>query len=148
MSDELLHLYRAHAEGHSKYVYFLLAATGAALGYALNKLDASAASGPVWLGLAAIVSWLASFLFGCLHIGKVQATIFSNYQLLQLKHGSHPMQPRSAEELEIAKRVTREAVEAKNQTAQTYFQFQSWLLAIGVVLFAAWRVALLFGIAP
>src|SRR5690606_13658826 len=114
MPDDLLHLHRAHADGHSKYVYFLLAATGAALGYALTKLDASVPSGPVWLGLAAIVGWLASFLFGCLHISKIQATIFSNYQLLQLQHGSHPMQPNSIEELAIAQSVTKQAIEAKN----------------------------------
>ena len=43
--DYLLHLNKQHAENHSKYVYFLLAATGAALGYALQKLDASTYSG-------------------------------------------------------------------------------------------------------
>lgn len=148
MSDDLLHLNRTHAEGHSKYVYFLLAATGAALGYALQKLDSSTLNMQVWFGLAAIACWLISFLCGCRHITTIQSTILSNYQLLQLQQGSHPMQPRSQEERQIAWSVTANAIESKNNRAQLFFRLQFWLLAIGVMLFATWRVLVLVGASP
>jgi hypothetical protein len=150
MSDDshLLHLNRTHAEGHSKYVYFLLAATGAALGYALQKLDSSTLNTQVWFGLAAIACWLISFFCGCRHITKIQSAILSNYQLIQLQQGSHPMQPRSPEETLIAWSVTTSAIESKNNKAQLFFRLQFLFLAIGVLLFATWRVLALFEASP
>ena len=147
MSDELIHLNRIHAEEHSKYVYFLLAATGAALGYALQKLDSSVFDRAVWLGLGAIASWLMSFFCGCKHVTAIQSAIQSNFQLVQLQQGNHPMQPRSPQEMEIAWRITNKALVSKNNTAQLFFQFQFWLLAVGVLLFATWRVVVLVGTA-
>jgi hypothetical protein len=145
MSDELLHLNRIHADEHSKYVYFLLAATGAALGYALEKLDGSTFDCKVWFGLSAIAVWLVSFFCGCKHITKIQSAILSNYLLVQLQQGSHPMQPQSPEGIQSALKITGEALESKNKSARLYFLLQFWLLAIGVLLFSAWRVLILWG---
>lgn len=147
MTDQLLHLNKIHADGHSKYVYFLLAATGAALGYALQKLDNSAFNCQAWFGLSAIGCLLISFFCGCKHITAIQAAIFSNSQLIQIQQGSHPMQPVSQKEVEIARRVTSQALESKNNKAQTFFQLQFWLWAVGVLLFAMWRVLVLVGTA-
>ena len=147
MSDELIHLNKLHAEGHSKYVYFLLAATGAAFGYALQKLDSSVFNCQVWFGLAAIACWLVSLFCGCKHITTIQLAILSNSHLLQLQQGNHPMQPNSQQGLEIAWKITSEALESKNNRAQLFFRLQFWLLAIGVLLFSTWRVVVLIGTA-
>lgn len=135
MSEELRHLNRLHAEEHSKYVYFLLAATGAALGYALQKLDDSTYSPSAWLGLLAISSWLLSFLFGCKHITAIKAAIFCNYELLQIRRKS------GSERLVEAAYA---AIESVNVQANSFFNWQFRLLALGVVLFTTWRVFLLF----
>ena len=142
--SDLLHLNRVHADGHSKYVYFLLAATGAALGYGLQKLDGSVLSWHVWLGLAAISAWLLSFFCGCKHKTAIQSAISSNYQLLQLQNGNHPAQPQSEEEMRIAWAVTTNALESKNNKAQLLFNLQFWLLSAGILLFAIWRITVLF----
>jgi hypothetical protein len=142
----LLHLSRTHAEGQSKYVYFLLAATGAALGYALQKLDSSPLNLQTWFGLGAIASWLVSFFCGCKHITTIQSAILSNYILVQLQEGSHPRQPQSQQEMEVAWSVTNKSLESKNKKAELLNRFQFWLLALGVLLFSIWRVVLLFGV--
>jgi hypothetical protein len=147
MSDELLHLNKLHADGHSKYVYFLLAATGAALGYALQKLDTSTFNCQVLFGLAAITCWLVSLFYGCKHITTIQSAILSNSHLLQLQQGNHPMQPDSREGFEIAWKITSNSLESKNNRAQLFFRLQFWSLAIGVLLFATWRVVILVGAA-
>lgn len=134
MSNELSNLYRVHAEEHSKYVYFILAATGAALGYALQKLDASTFTPSIWLGLAAIAAWLLSFLVGCKHITARQTVLFCNYQMLRLQKKSGPPE------------VFEAAVDAFNvsdERATRLHKWQFWLLALGVVLFIAWRVVVL-----
>jgi hypothetical protein len=141
--DHILHLSNRHAEEHSKYVYFLLAATGAALGYGLQKLDSSTYNSEVWLGLGAIALWLASFFCGCKHVTTIQSVIMSNFHLVQLQAGTHPAQPRSEVELRIAWEVTNRSIETKNNRAQLFFQLQFWLLSFGALLFAAWRVVAL-----
>ncbi|NIK08711.1 hypothetical protein FHY11_002221 [Xanthomonas arboricola] len=147
MSDELIHLNKIHADGHSKYVYFLLAATGAALGYALQKIDSSTYNCQVWFGLFAIGFWLLSFFFGCMHVTAIQSAVLSNSHLLQLQQGNHPMQPRTQQEMEIARRITSDALESKNNKAQLLFRLQFWLLATGVLLFTTWSILVLVGTA-
>lgn len=147
MSDKTLHLNRVHADGHSKYVYFLLAATGAALGYALQKLDGSDVDWTIWFGLGAIACWLLSFWLGCKHIANVQSAIWINFDLLQLSEGTHPNQPSSVEELVIAQTAAARALTNKNNAAQSFFNWQFRLLAFGVFLFTTWRVLVLFGVA-
>jgi hypothetical protein len=142
MSEELRHLNRIHAEEHSKYVYFLLAATGAALGYALQKLGGAPYNPLVWFGLASIASWLLSFLFGCRHLTAIKAAIWCNYELLKLDRSVH-----SQKLFEAA----YAAIQSNNERANSFFNWQFRLLAFGVVMFTAWRVALLFyspGTAP
>ena len=141
MADEtLLHLNRLHADSQSKYVYFLLAAAGASLGYGLQKLDGVALTWWVSPGLFALALWLLSLFSGCKHVTSVQSTMHSNYLLLQLQGGSHPAQPRGAQETQIALDITRQAIKDKNGTARTYFTLQFWLLSFGVLFFTAWRV--------
>ncbi|KIQ22931.1 hypothetical protein RT95_12530 [Xanthomonas campestris] len=143
MSDELIHLNKIHADGHSKYVYFLLAATGAALGYALQKIDGSTYSCQVWFGLSAIGCWILSFFFGCMHVTAIQSVILSNSHLLQLQQGNHPMQPRTQQEMEFAWRITNDALESKNNRAQLLLRLHFWLLATRVFFFTTWRVLVL-----
>jgi hypothetical protein len=147
MSDELIHLNRVHDDGHSKYVYFLLAATGAALGYALQKLDSATLDWTIWLGLGSIACWLLSFLLGCKHITSIQSAINTNFQLLQIANGSHPTQPSSQEELAIAWAAGNQALTTQNSRAKYFFDWQFRLLALGVLLFTAWRILILFGVA-
>lgn len=146
MADEIIHLNRIHAEGHSKYVYFLLAATGAALGYALQKLDGSATDWSVWIGLGSIACWLLSFLCGCKHITSIQSAIQTNLEIVQLMSGSHPNQPSSQQEMTIALSAGSMALTSQNNSAKQFFDWQFRLLAVGTILFTAWRVIILFGV--
>jgi hypothetical protein len=141
VTDEtLLHLNRIHSDSQSKYVYFLLAATGASLAYGLQKLDGVALTWWASPGLLALGLWLLSLFSGCKHVTSVQSVMYSNYLLLQLQQGAHPAQPRTPQETQIAIGITRKAIETKNNTARTFFRLQFWLLFFGVLIFTAWRV--------
>ena len=139
-NETLLHLSRLHADSQSKYVYFLLAATGASLAYGLQKLDGVALTWWVSPGLLALSLWLLSLFFGCKHVTSFQSAMYSNYLLLQLQQGTHPAQPRGPQENQIALEVTQKAIEIANNTARTFFRLQFWSLSFGVLIFTAWRV--------
>ena len=138
--SEIYDLYRLHSEGQTRYVYFLLAATGASLGYGLQRLDGVPFSWWVVPGLLALVFWLASFFCGCKRINWVHSTVYANYGLLQLKHGRHPDQPQHPEGVQAAMQGTRSAIESNVRWATLYFRLQFWFLLLGVISYVSWRV--------
>jgi hypothetical protein len=138
--SDLRELYRLHSDGQSKYVYFLLAATGAALAYGLQKLDGLPISWWVAPGLLALVLWLGSFFCGCKRITWVHSAIYANYALLQLKHGLDPEQPAHPQAAQAAVDGTLSAIERNTNRARSYQKFQFWLLAFGVAMFVVWRI--------
>lgn len=102
VDDVISELRKSHQIGQEKYIYFLLAAAGAAIGFAVQKTDGLVLTW--WLlpvGIAT-VCWGFSFYFGCKTIIWVQTSISANYNLLMLKQGNHSEQPTQPEELAAA----------------------------------------------
>ncbi|MDP3799106.1 MAG: hypothetical protein Q8R06_18510 [Polaromonas sp.] len=140
LDNAISDLHKAHQTGQQKYTYFLLAAAGAAVGFAVQKTEGLKLS--LWLLPVALatVSWGASFFFGCRHLIWVQTTIYANFNLLQLTQGSHPEQPSHPAGVEAAVRGVKSALENNGNKAQFYAVWQFRLLVTGAVFFIAWRV--------
>lgn len=132
-------LHRQHTESQSKYVYFLLAAAGASLGFAIQKLDGKPLSWEQAPALAAVGLWLASLFCGCKRITWTQSTMYANFALLQLQYGLHPQQP-PHQHLPAAVSGMRKAIESNASWANLYYKLQFWLLGFGVLAFVAWSV--------
>jgi hypothetical protein len=139
-NNDLLELYKQHQASQDKYTYFLLAAAGAAIGFAVQKTDGLLLSW--WLapvGLA-ILCWGFSFFCGCKNIAWVQSSIYANNSLLQLKAGVHPEQPPHQELTAIAISGVRSALDTNVTTAQFFGVWQFRLLIAGAVFFIVWRL--------
>jgi hypothetical protein len=68
MTDEVESLLDAHRAALVRYAYFLMAAAALFIGYALNNTrynEISISQLPLAIALAA---WVASFMYGCLHV--------------------------------------------------------------------------------
>lgn len=135
MAEELNLLYSAHTTEQSRYIYFMLGATGAALGYALQKLDASTYNVLVWFGLLAILFWLLSFLSGIKVIISLQNIRYCNYELIRAQKRKN-----SDKVIEAA----TIAIESNNKWVNCLSLWQFRLLALGAFFFTAWRVIDLF----
>jgi hypothetical protein len=111
-----------------------MAAAGASLGFGVQKLDGQIPSHPLYVGLAAMALWILSFMFGCMVVTGTQKLVAINMDLInRMDEGRH------------------RAAEAANQRSKVQFDrvrrrqvYQFSALALGVVLFAAWRVLLIF----
>lgn len=140
-SDALSDLYKLHRAGQDKYTYFLLAAAGAAVAFAVTKTEGLTLSW--WLvpvGLA-ILSWGCSFYCGCTNVLFVQGAVAANTTLLKLRMGSHPMQPTTTAQMNIALEVTQKGMATNIDKAAAHGQWQFRFLVAGAVLFIGWRVA-------
>lgn len=140
VKDALKELHKLHSDAHSKQIYFLLAAAGAGIGFAVQKTEGLYLSwylAPVGI---AIVLWGLSFYFGCKTLDLGQSAVRSNYDLLQLRDGSHPAQPDHPQKLAIAMQVTHEALDGFTQRATRSAVWQFRLLIAGAVFFMTWRL--------
>jgi hypothetical protein len=88
MSDDgTLELLRAHRATKEKYIYFLLAAAGAGIGFAVNKTRDASLSWSMMPLAASVACWGLSFYFGCRQATEVAALLYENYNFLRLKSG-------------------------------------------------------------
>jgi len=139
--DKAIHdLHSAHSAGQDKHTYFLLAAAGAAIGFAVQKTEGLPLTW--WLLPVALATacWGISFFFGCKNITWVQTSIMANYNLLQLRQGSHPEQPPHQTLVDAAIRGVENAFDKNSTKAQFYGIWQFRLLVAGAVFFIGWRV--------
>lgn len=148
IESAIAELHKAHSQGQEKYTYFLLAAAGAAIGFAVQKTEGLPLSW--WLvpvGIATLL-WGASFYCGCRNLDRVSAAMSANFNLLQLKQGSHPNQPPHPQLTEAALRGVGTALESNVRQAQRHAIWQFRLLIAGAVMFVSWRVLEMFRITP
>jgi hypothetical protein len=89
-SEQQIEIYRQHRTAQDKYTYFLLAAVGAAIAFAVNQTQgAKLAWSQLPLGWA-VAFWALSFFFGCRQLTYVESTLFANVVLLRVIAGEDP----------------------------------------------------------
>lgn len=140
MSDPATTLYSAHRTAQDKYAYFILAAAGAAIGFAITRTgEMPLAWSQVPLALA-IVAWGLSFFFGCRYIAYVQSTLYANSELLRVREGRHPLAGINPQAIAAASAGITSAMESNNNRASFFADLQFNLLIGGGVLYVAWHV--------
>ena len=141
MSNEAAReVFKAHREAQEKYVYFLLAAAGAAIGLAVTRTsDTALAWAHVPLGLA-VACWGISFFFGCQRVLHAHSVLALNLDLLDVQRGVHALTGSDPAMIAYAQEVIRESVEAQQNKVSQGARFQFYFLIAGAILFIAWHV--------
>jgi hypothetical protein len=89
MSSPANDLHQQVQASREKYTYFLLTAAGACIGYATEKVAGNpAVQWPLSLVAISLVSWAASFCFGCWAIRHNEHSLKYNHFELTLRQGS------------------------------------------------------------
>jgi hypothetical protein len=141
LEGAISHLHKAHQAGQEKYTYFLLAAAGAAIGFAVQKTEGVKLSWWLLPVALATVSWAASFVFGCKTVEWVHAAISAIMALLQLRNGSHPQQPPHPQLVGAAIEGVNSGIAKNIGKAFFYGIWQFRFLTLGAVFFIGWRIA-------
>jgi len=139
-ADDQLEIYRQHRAAQEKYVYFLLAAVGAAIALALSQTQgATLALSQIPLGLAVLL-WGLSFVAGCRHLSYVESTLYANGSLLKVQAGEDPRTGDHPQLIAAASEGIREAIEGNSTKAQFYGRHQFTLFVLGAVCYIGWHV--------
>jgi hypothetical protein len=130
-----LELLRLHRAASDKYVYFLLAASGAAIAFALNQTNDAALSRSQIPLAVAVLCWGLSFFFGCLQLSESARLTHENYQFIRLQRGEHPDFPSDPQLIAEIGKSLRQRVEQSGR----YAVWQFLLLIAGALFYMAWH---------
>lgn len=141
MSSEVQReVFRVLRESQSKYTYFLLAATAAAIGFALNQTQAATLT---WFHLpvgVAVLLWGGSFFCGCRHLAYVNSILYANAEMLRIEAGQHPQVGNHPDYMQAASSGIRQAMERNSNSANQLGHWQFRLLIAGAIFYIAWHV--------
>lgn len=115
----------------SKYTYFLLAASGTSIAYALNQSGNVKPSFILIPFFVSLLSWCGSFYFGIRHLDFIRTHMIENAKSLLANETGLQMMSR---------------LEPFAEKSQSASNFQYWFFLGGVVFYIAWRVCILFNI--
>jgi hypothetical protein len=139
-STEQLEVYRALRESQGKYTYFLLAAVGAAVGFALSQTKETALClSQIPLGIA-VVLWGLSFYLGCRNISYVNSLLYANSEMLRIESGQHPEVGTHPQMVGAASEGIREAMDHNAKKANTMGNWQFSTLIAGAIFYIFWHI--------
>ena len=139
-SEQQIEVYKQHRASQEKYVYFLLAAVGAAIALAVTQTQGSRLSYSQIPLAFAVALWALSFFFGCKHLGYVESTLFANAELLKVQAGQHPRTGGNSEFIEVASEGIREAIDSNSKWAARFARWQFSSLVAGATAYLGWHV--------
>ena len=138
--EKQIEVYRQHRTAQEKYVYFLLAATGAAIALAVNQThDAKLMWSQIPLALA-VGLWSLSFFFGCKHLHYVESTLFANGELLKVLTGEHQEVGDNPQFIAATSEGIRKAINSNSKLAVQFAHIQFLCLVFGAIAYLCWHV--------
>jgi hypothetical protein len=139
-SEQQIEIYRQHRTAQDKYSYFLLAAAGAAIAFAVNQTQGAKLAWSQLPLACAVAFWALSFFFGCRHLTYVESILFVNSTLLNVTAGEDPQIGMHPQRVAVASEVIREAIESKSKSASRFARWQFRCLVLGAMSYLAWHV--------
>lgn len=133
----------AHRAMQEKLIYFLMAAAGACIGFALTQAkDLTVDREHIALALALIL-WASSFWFGFKRVQFALGVIWNNVELIRAQTGRHPLSGSDPELAGEVVRLFREQIEGMSTKANRCADFQAGCLILGVLAYVTWQVLLM-----
>lgn len=130
-------LEKVHLAGQERYAYFLLAAAGAAVAFAVQKTEGAVLSWWLLLVAAAALCWALSFFAGCKVVWCSQAIVSSQINIARAR-----TDPGLSEE-QRRQSISNHwfALDPKLAKAAVYAKLQIQLLFAGGIFFCLWHIA-------
>jgi heme/copper-type cytochrome/quinol oxidase subunit 4 len=140
MNEDLREIYKNLNTSQEKYIYFLLATTITAIGFAVTRtqnLKLSVTQTP--LGIAVLL-WGLSFLFGCLNRQYNNSILYANFELLKIQNGKHTEVGNIPWRIQSASEGIIEAITKNSDKCTRYNKLQTIFFILGVLSYIIWHV--------
>lgn len=139
-TDTELELYRIMHDSRQKYVYFLLAAVGACIGFSVTQTrDAQITCYEIPLGIA-VVCWALSFFFGCRYLHKKSVSVGTNIELLRLRRGANPIAGSDLAAVAMGVEILEKDFGTTNSQVGFAYRWQFRLFLVAGAAFLVWHI--------
>ena len=149
-NSHAIELYKQLSVAQDKYIYFLLAASASAIGFAMTQTKAEALSlVHIPLGLS-VLGWVISFYSGLKVIESTNNSIKHNFNEIQFKDNLQRYQ-QDENVLKFIKRIdsdTKEAIDGNNKKVNIYIPLQSYSLITGAFFYIIWHIIRMYNYVP
>lgn len=135
-----LEIYKQQRQGQDKYIYFLLAAVGASIAFALNQTKGMPLSPSQWSLGVAVACWAGSFIAGCNRLSKIEELLNLNVGLLRVQTGTHELLDHPGE-IPGAQKIMRGHLEKINNKVRLLARWQYRLLVVGAIFYIGWHIS-------
>jgi hypothetical protein len=142
--ESMIEVYRALRESQTRYTYFLLAASGAAIGFAVNETQAAVLHVMHAPLAAAVLCWAGSFYLGCKCVQRASLALYDNSECLKVTSGEHPVSQTDPEAITVLSAHIRNIITAHSNAAGRYATWQFRMLIFGAEWFLAWHVGQMY----
>lgn len=139
-ANELIEVYRQLRISQHKYTYFMLAAAASAVAFAVTRTQDDVLAWSMLPLAGAVISWGASFFFGCRHLDYVNSTLYANYELLRVEKGIHREAGTHPNMIAAASEGIRKAIEANSNRANRLGKWQFRMLTVGALFYLSWHI--------
>lgn len=141
---ELIKIYKAAQE---KYIYFLMAAAGSGIGFAIvqTKVEKLAAHHSLWE--ISVILWTLSFLCGLQFVEHSNSSTFQNANYLGFKRGLAKCTAEERESLESeGSEAYKNRMESHQKSMDFYGRWQVYLLLSGSLAYVVWHVYRMYAV--
>lgn len=140
MEENKKEIQRQFRQQQEKYVYYILALTVSAIGFAIYKTSGLPLKfSQIPLGLS-VLSWGISIFCGLRFIEYLISSLYANNAYFDILAGRHPDLGNIPWKKEAGAEGVKQAMESNGTTAGKYFDWQGRLFYGGIVLFILWHI--------
>ena len=141
MNEEKLEVYRAFSGGQERHAYFMMAAAGAAIAFAVTQTEGGSWNLLSFAWIGAIGCWGLSFYFGERHMAYVRSNQFANFNLLRAREQSRELDLSvgfGASEAVVA--GISQAIKSNEDRSVLGAKLQMWSFIWGALIYLLWHV--------
>lgn len=135
----LYELLKSSQEMRLKYIYFLLAATGACIGFSMTQTKTAPLTSFIAFWGAAQLCWALSFYLGCKALSGFSNSTFANSVVVRNAPISSNIAQTAKQKKEEAQRWTK-LFEKTIVGALAAHKWQLWLFLVGSLFFIIWHI--------
>jgi hypothetical protein len=140
MSERQIAVYNQFRNAQDKYTYFILAAAGAAIAFALRETQTAALSWSQAPLAAAVLCWGSSFYCGCRYLLHMTSALYSNFELLIVAGGQHPSTGTDPQKIAAASEGIRQGIDQHSSRTVPLGKWQFGLLILGALFYIGWHI--------
>lgn len=140
MEETQKEIQKQFQQQQEKYVYYILALTVSAIGFAIYKTSGLPLKlSQIPLGLS-VISWGISIFCGLMFIKYVISNLYANNTYFDIVAGRYPDLGNNPGEIEAGVDGIKQAMISNANVASKYFNWQGRLFYAGIILFIVWHI--------